>query len=446
MQFGRPSNFAERRRLYRLGEAAATALARIWPVLEPAVEGGLEAFVAAERLMPTVAKSFEAHGPLIHRTEKAHFALLLGGRFDEAYAQSCQDICRIEHEIGLSVRTRMIAGALIIEAVLHALAKRFRWSPDRIAEMGALVTRAITFDLAITQTLYQDAFARVNAARHENIDAAIGGFEQQIGALLGDLKGASDSLFSQAEAMREGAQETTGRTKIAAAASAEMARSVALTIGATDELEKSIAEIDRQSANSLALSQASSTDAETSMAALRDLGQAAEQIGSVVEMISKIARQTNLLALNATIEAARAGEAGRGFGVVAAEVKALADQTARATKDISLQIGAVQKAAERSTEQIRGIVDRMKDMSSFTSAIATSVQQQAAATRSISEAVRVVADHSCRAKEGVGDIERIAGQNVATAAEIIEWTNRLSTGANNTERQIDGFFAQVRSA
>jgi methyl-accepting chemotaxis protein len=225
-----------------------------------------------------------------------------------------------------------------------------------------------------------------------------------------------------------------------------MARSVALTIGATDELEKSIAEIDRQSANSLALSQASSRDAETSMSALGELGHAADQIGSVVEMISNIARQTNLLALNATIEAARAGEAGRGFGVVAAEVKALADQTARATKNISLQIRAVQKAAERSTGQIRQIVERMKDMTSFTSAIATSVQQQAAATRSISDAVRVVAEHSSRAKDGVSEIERIAGQNVATAAEIIDWTGRLSAGAGDTQRQIGEFFAEVRSA
>jgi methyl-accepting chemotaxis protein len=446
MQFGRPTNFAERRRLYKLGEPEAASLARLWPVIEPAVERGLEAFVAAERLMPTVAKSFEAHGPLIHRTEKAHFALLLSGCFDETYAQSCQDICRIGYEIGLSARTRMIAGALIIEAVLETLAKRFRWSPERIAESGALVSRAVAFDLAITLTLYQDAITASSATRHAKIDAAIGGFELQIGRLLGDLKGASGSLFTQAEAMRAVAEETTSRTKVAAGASAEMARSVTLTIGATDELEKSIAEIDRQSANSLALSQASSRDAETSMAALGDLGQAADQIGSVVEMISNIARQTNLLALNATIEAARAGEAGRGFGVVAAEVKALADQTARATKNISLQIAAVQKAAERSTGQIRQIVERMKDMSSFTSAIATSVQQQAAATRSISDAVRVVADHSSRAKDGVNEIERIAGQNVATAAEIIDWTSRLSAGAGDTERQIGEFFAQVRSA
>jgi methyl-accepting chemotaxis protein len=153
-----------------------------------------------------------------------------------------------------------------------------------------------------------------------------------------------------------------------------------------------------------------------------------------------------LLALNATIEAARAGEAGRGFGVVAAEVKDLADQTARATKDISPADRRGQKAAERSTGQIEGIVERMKDMSSFTSAIATSVQQQAAATRSISHAVRVVADHSARAKGGVAEIERIAGQNVATAAEIVEWTSRLSASANRTERQIDEFFAQARSA
>jgi methyl-accepting chemotaxis protein len=446
MQFGRPTNFAERRRLYKLGESEAAALGRLWPVIEPAIERGLHAFVEAERLMPTVAKSFEAHGFFIHKTEKAHFALLLSGCFDDTYAQSCQDICRVEHEIGLSARTRMIGGALIMEAVLEALAKRFRWWPERIAESGALVSRAVAFDLAITLTLYQDAFAAASAARHEKIDTAIAAFEQQIGALLGDLKGASDSLFAEAEAMRAVAEETTSRTKVAAGASAEMTRSVALTIGATDELEKSIAEIDRQSANSMNLSQASSRDAETSMAALRDLGRAADQIGSVVEMISKIARQTNLLALNATIEAARAGEAGRGFGVVAAEVKALADQTAGATKDISLQIAAVQKAAERSTGQIRQIVERMKDMSSFTSAIATSVQQQAAATRSISEAVRVVADHSSRAKEGVSEIDRIAGQNVATAAEIIDWTSRLSAGAHHTERQIDEFFTQVRSA
>ena len=105
----------------------------------------------------------------------------------------------------------------------------------------------------------------------------------------------------------------------------------------------------------------------------------------------------------------------------------------------------MQKAAERSTGQIEGIVERMKDMSSFTSAIATSVQQ-AAATRSISDAVRVVADHSARARDGVAENERIARQNVATAAGIVEWTSRLSAGANHTERQIDEFFAQVRSA
>jgi methyl-accepting chemotaxis protein len=446
MQFGRPTNFAERRRLYKLGEPEAAALKRLWPILEPAVDRGLDAFIAAERLMPTVAKSFEAHGPLIRKTEKAHLALLLAGSFDNTYAQSCQDICRVECDLGLSARTRIIAGALLIETMLEALSKRFRWTPDRIAETGALVTRAITFDVAITQTLYQDAFAAANASRHANVDAAIGGFEQQIGALLGDLKGASDSLFSQAEAMRAGAQETTSRTNVAAGASVEMARSVALTLGATDELEKSIAEIDRQTANSMELSQASSRDAETSMTALRDLGDAAEQIGSVVEMISKIARQTNLLALNATIEAARAGEAGRGFAVVASEVKALATQTAKATAEIDMQVADMHAATEETVAEIRAISSTITLISQVSSAIAAAVEQQGAATQEIARNVQQSAQLSTQVASEVNKVNRGSSETGSASGQVLTAAQLLTGQSERLKAHVEQFLNTVRAA
>ena len=125
-------------------------------------------------------------------------------------------------------------------------------------------------------------------------------------------------------------------------------------------------------------------EAETTNEQIAGLADAAQKIGDVVKLIRDIAGQTNLLALNATIEAARAGEAGRGFAVVASEVKSLAVQTAKATEEIAAQILAVQGSTTIAVDAIRNIAGRMKEISSYTSAVAASVEQQNAATGEIS--------------------------------------------------------------
>src|SRR5439155_27054345 len=147
-------------------------------------------------------------------------------------------------------------------------------------------------------------------------------------------------------------------------------------------------------AQSNAISSKAVNEAESTNAAVKELSEAAGRIGDVVNLITDIAEQTNLLALNATIEAARAGEAGRGFAIVASEVKALAGQTAKATDDIAAQIGGMQSATTRSIAALGAIERTIRDISAISNAIGAAVIEQGAATQEIARSVEVAARRS----------------------------------------------------
>jgi methyl-accepting chemotaxis protein len=180
------------------------------------------------------------------------------------------------------------------------------------------------------------------------------------------------------------------------------------------------------------------------MAGLEELARAADQIGSVVELIAKVAAQTNLLALNATIEAARAGEAGRGFAVVAQEVKALAGETARATDEISRQTAGIREAAQRSLSQIGAAMEAVSGISGSALAIAGSVEEQAAATRSISEGIRAVAETTTLASAEMRAVDAATARHLAAVEGIVAWTDRLAVGSSDLQSGVGEFFSRVR--
>ena len=179
---------------------------------------------------------------------------------------------------------------------------------------------------------------------------------------------------------------------------------------------------------------------------VRGLSASAQRIGQVVNLITDIASQTNLLALNATIEAARAGEAGKGFAVVAMEVKTLAEQTSKATGEISAQITAVQTATNEVVKAIETISGTIKQIDAVSSAISASVEEQGAATGEIAQNVFQAAHGTQEVSTNIVGVKNAANETGRVSNEIVHAAGALDSETSRLRAQVDGFIARVRAA
>ena len=415
-------------------------------MLAPHLERTIDAVVIAITGLPVIGQVVAQNKETVKRLEVSHFQALLGGKLDRTYAESCRQTVEKEAELGLDARIRSTSGSYVAQMSLEVLARKHRFSPAKIAERGKTVAQVISFDVSNAMTLHRQAAERAAMVRRNAIDAAIADFDAAIGAVIEAIKEASASLAMTGDTLKQVADDTLSRMALASSASAETAQRMDATVTATEELSGSIQEIGQQATSGLGMAQSAVADTERTQSVIGSLNDAAERIGSVVGTISAIAAQTNLLALNATIEAARAGEAGKGFAVVAAEVKTLANQTSRATGDISQQVTAIQEATKRSVEEISSIARVIGKLTTVSTSIASAVQQQSMTTRGIAESIHNAAGHTARASVEINSVDEAVTRSVAAVGDITTWTARLSARAKDLETKVATFFTRVRAA
>ncbi|AWM00983.1 methyl-accepting chemotaxis protein [Bradyrhizobium amphicarpaeae] len=282
--------------------------------------------------------------------------------------------------------------------------------------------------------------------RAQALDQLTRTFEAKVTELVGGLSKASSTMESTAQSMTSTAAQTNSQAAVVAAASEQTSTNVQTVASATEELTSSISEIGRQVAQSTEIAARAVENARRTGDTARTLAEGAQKIGDVVTLIQSIAEQTNLLALNATIEAARAGEAGRGFAVVASEVKSLAGQTAKATTEISEQITAIQTASDETVAAIRNVADVIGEIDQIGTAIAAAIEQQGSATKEISRSVQEAARGTQEVNTNIAGVQRAADDTGAAAREVLGAAEQLSTQSRDLAGQFDRFLGEVRAA
>ncbi len=310
---------------------------------------------------------------------------LLNDPFDEAWAKDAYDRAAAEIQAGLDMRARGAISIALLNDLSSCISARNRFAPRNGLRLLNAATRIFMLDGANAVACHHSLQVQQAKKRSDELANAIKDFALAVDGVRQVVADVVNSISSTSDQLAELAKTASGQTNMAAHAAADTAARIGSIAAATDELNASIEEIHAQAMGSVQTAQTAVSHSAQTDTNIRSLSQAVEKIGSVVNLIAKIAAQTNLLALNATIEAARAGDAGKGFAVVAAEVKSLAVQTAKATDDVGKQISVIQEAMRRSMGEITSANQSIAEISAVSGSLAEMVSEQANATNEIAK-------------------------------------------------------------
>ncbi len=321
---------------------------------------------------------------------------------------------------------------------------------ERADELGAMARRLDQFRLSLAEAdrlaADQQRQQEERLREAERLERLVEEFDRHIELVAERLAGAATGLRGNAEQMSRIASDTEEHVLSVARASEGASSNVQAVAAATEELTSSIAEIGRQMAGSTDMAERAVTDVRRTADVIADLSGAAQQVGEIVRMITDIASQTNLLALNATIEAARAGEAGKGFAVVASEVKNLANQTAKATDDITAKVAEIQSATSQTVQAIGGIGTIVTRIEENISAVAAAVEEQNAATAEIGRNVRQAADGTDQVSHNAALVSTEAGRAGSMAKEVLSMADALKQNADSLRSDVTNFIGQIRAS
>lgn len=438
------SNSGERLRFARIDEETRRQLRALWKDVEPKLDGILSSFYKHLLTQPSLAKLLGTRQAALESAQKAHWQRLFSARFDEDYESSINRIGRAHGRIGLEPRWYIAGYQFVLNELTAVVIRRHRFSPAAATAALQALNKAVLLDLDYAISTYQQILMEEQEARTRSLSEAIDRFKGRVELSLADVGKAADTMQSQADTLASVAGAASQEAVSASAASQQTSVSVQTVASAAEELAGSIEEIARQVSGASDVARRANSVTDSASHEVGRLSVTAQKIGDVIGLIQAIAEQTNLLALNATIEAARAGDAGRGFAIVAQEVKNLAGQTSKATEDIAQQIAEIQAATTKAVDTIGSIAATVGEIDTLTSSIASAIEQQGAATREISMSVQQAATGTQTLTRNVGGVNEAIEKTERAARDFLLVSSDLRGQSGQISEQIRGFFAEIR--
>jgi methyl-accepting chemotaxis protein len=321
-------------------------------------------------------------------------------------------------------------------------------SRDEIGRMARAVEVFRENALAVRRMQSEASAQReaTDADRIRMMAELAGRFEQGMQGVITGVGGRAAEMGRSAEELARVAERGRGLAEAVATRAEQASMNVQTVASATQELAASIREISSQVQRSVTVSSSATDETQRTSQLIHGLSSAAEKIGTIIQLIQAIASQTNLLALNATIEAARAGDAGKGFAIVASEVKNLASQTAQATEQIAGQIASIQNVTGETVAAITQFGATVKEMADIATAIAAAVEEQGAATGDIARNVEEAANGTAAVTQEIGEVRAVAGETDAGAEAALAAAAALQQQAVSLKSNVDEFLHTIRSA
>ncbi len=320
---------------------------------------------------------------------------------------------------------------------------------DRRDEIGSMAAAVLVFQENARERVKLHALEeekqRVEAERQRKLTELTKKFSGEAEELSGSVQSALQIVLSSVGTLLANAAQTGQQAQDVSAGAVEASANIQTVASASTELTASISEISNQISRAASVSRQAVEDAEATNTRVTSLSSAAEQVGQVVTLIQDIAEQTNLLALNATIEAARAGEAGKGFAVVASEVKNLANQTARATDEIKSKIDEIQNETSVTAESIRGFRETIRQIDELATAVSAAIEEQGAATAEIARNVEQAAASTSEISTLMGSVANSASETDVVAHNQENAVSDLGRQNDQLQSSIKNFIAAVEN-